>query len=131
MKDTHYIGLWCWFQAYLPSSAADERENAGDGSQSHCCSCDASTAILDSGSSVTFALRILVSGVDIYISLFVSPFCKSSKWSMQNCVKYCTPEERTAVFEELRPHCLSLAKDKYAHHIVIKMLDSGECFFFE
>lgn len=45
--------------------------------------------------------------------------------AMQNCVKYCTPEERTAVFEELRPHCLSLAKDKYAHHIVIKMLDSA------
>lgn len=47
---------------------------------------------------------------------------------MQNCVKYCTPEERLVVFEELRPHCLSLAKDKYAHHIVIKMLDSGKCF---
>ncbi|KAG0594053.1 hypothetical protein M758_UG043700 [Ceratodon purpureus] len=45
--------------------------------------------------------------------------------AMQNCVKYCTAEERTAVFEELRPHCLSLAKDKYAHHIVIKMLDSA------
>ena len=48
-----------------------------------------------------------------------------SSLSMQNCVKYCTPEERSAVFEELRPHCLFLAKDKYAHHIVIKMLDSG------
>ena len=52
----------------------------------------------------------------------------SSDMSMQNCVKYCTPEERAAVFEELRPHCLSLAKDKYAHHIVIKMLDSGKFF---
>ncbi|KAG0574443.1 hypothetical protein KC19_VG262600 [Ceratodon purpureus] len=46
--------------------------------------------------------------------------------AMQNCVKYCTPGERKAVFEELRPHCLSLAKDKYAHHIVIKMLDIAD-----
>lgn len=63
VKDTYYTGLWCWFQANLPSSATDERKNAGDGSQSHCCSCDASMTILDSGSSITFALRILVSCV--------------------------------------------------------------------
>ncbi|XP_024374908.1 pumilio homolog 24 [Physcomitrium patens] len=46
--------------------------------------------------------------------------------ALQNCVKYCTPTERAAVFEELRPHCLALMKDKYAHHIVIKMLDSAD-----
>lgn len=33
--------------------------------------------------------------------------------------------ERDAVYEELRPQCLALAKDKYAYHIVIKMMDNG------
>lgn len=46
--------------------------------------------------------------------------------SIQTCLKYCTSAERNAVYEELRPQCLALAKDKYAYHIVIKMMDNGK-----
>lgn len=43
----------------------------------------------------------------------------------QTCVKYCTQEERDAVFEALRPHLLSLSRKKYAVHLVKKLLDHG------
>lgn len=43
----------------------------------------------------------------------------------QTCVKYCTQAERDAVFEELRPHLLTLACNTYAVHLVKKMLDNG------
>lgn len=43
----------------------------------------------------------------------------------QTCVKYCSSEERTAVFLELRPHFISLASNTYAVHLVTKMLDNG------
>ncbi|CAM6098228.1 unnamed protein product [Calypogeia fissa] len=42
---------------------------------------------------------------------------------LQACVKYCQQSERDAVFEELRPHALTLARNTYAYHLVIKMLD--------
>ncbi|GLT45729.1 hypothetical protein SLA2020_195390 [Shorea laevis] len=44
---------------------------------------------------------------------------------LQTCVKYCSPTERDAVFEELRPHFLSLACNTYAVHLVKKMLDNA------
>lgn len=43
----------------------------------------------------------------------------------QTCVKYCSPEERTVVFQELRPHFITLASNTYAVHLVTKMLDNG------
>lgn len=43
----------------------------------------------------------------------------------QTCVKYCSQAERESVFEELRPHLLTLARNTYAVHLVKKMLDSG------
>ncbi|XP_064992644.1 pumilio homolog 24-like isoform X3 [Musa acuminata AAA Group] len=42
---------------------------------------------------------------------------------LQTCVKYCTQEERDAVFEALRPHLLALSQKKYAVHLVKKLLD--------
>lgn len=42
---------------------------------------------------------------------------------IQACVKYCRDEERIAVYDELRPHCLALAKNTYAYHLVIRMFD--------
>ncbi|GMH18880.1 hypothetical protein Nepgr_020721 [Nepenthes gracilis] len=42
---------------------------------------------------------------------------------LQTCIKYCSESERDAVFEELRPHFLSLASNTYAVHLVKKMLD--------
>nr|XP_018681082.1 PREDICTED: pumilio homolog 24-like [Musa acuminata subsp. malaccensis] len=42
---------------------------------------------------------------------------------LQTCVKYCTQEERDAVFEALRPHLLALSRKKYAVHLVKKLLD--------
>ncbi|OMO53583.1 hypothetical protein CCACVL1_28521 [Corchorus capsularis] len=44
---------------------------------------------------------------------------------LQTCVKYCSPTERDAVFEELRPHLLTLACSTYAVHLVNKMLDTA------
>lgn len=44
---------------------------------------------------------------------------------LQACVKHCNNEERAAIFEELRPHCVALARNTYAHHLVNKMLDSA------
>ncbi|KAG9441017.1 hypothetical protein H6P81_016871 [Aristolochia fimbriata] len=44
---------------------------------------------------------------------------------LQTCVKYCSQPEREAVFEELRPHLLSLARNTYAVHLVKKMLDNA------
>ncbi|XP_057957672.1 pumilio homolog 24 [Malania oleifera] len=44
---------------------------------------------------------------------------------LQTCVKYCTQAERDAVFEELRPHLLTLARNTYAVHLVKKMLDNA------
>lgn len=45
--------------------------------------------------------------------------------STQTCVKYCSPAERGAVFEELLPNFISLADNAYAVHLVKKMLDNG------
>ncbi|KAG6551989.1 hypothetical protein Mapa_006295 [Marchantia paleacea] len=42
---------------------------------------------------------------------------------VQSCVKHCTKPERDLVFEELRPHILTLTKEPYAYHIVLRMLD--------
>ncbi|XP_026442660.1 pumilio homolog 24-like [Papaver somniferum] len=44
---------------------------------------------------------------------------------LQTCVKFCTEAERDAVFEELKPHLLTLACNVYAVHLVKKMLDSA------
>ncbi|XP_031743892.1 pumilio homolog 24 isoform X2 [Cucumis sativus] len=44
---------------------------------------------------------------------------------LQTCVKHCTDTERDAVFEELKPHFLTLACNTYAVHLVKKMLDSA------
>ncbi|XP_058076166.1 pumilio homolog 24 isoform X1 [Magnolia sinica] len=44
---------------------------------------------------------------------------------LQTCVKYCSQAERDCVFEELRPHLLSLARNTYAVHLVKKMLDNA------
>lgn len=44
---------------------------------------------------------------------------------LQTCVKHCSPEERTAVFLELRPHFISLATETYGVFLVTKMLDNG------
>ncbi|XP_068639913.1 pumilio homolog 24 [Aristolochia californica] len=44
---------------------------------------------------------------------------------LQTCVKYCSQPEREVVFEELRPHLLSLARNTYAVHLVKKMLDNA------
>ncbi|KAL5996257.1 hypothetical protein ACLOJK_026331 [Asimina triloba] len=43
---------------------------------------------------------------------------------LQTCVKYCSQPERDSVFEELKPHFLSLARNTYAVHLVKKMLDN-------
>ncbi|KAK7264669.1 hypothetical protein RJT34_32279 [Clitoria ternatea] len=44
---------------------------------------------------------------------------------LQTCVKHCSQAERDAVFEELRPHFLTLAYSAYAVHLVKKMLDNA------
>ncbi|KAI4338311.1 hypothetical protein L6164_016652 [Bauhinia variegata] len=44
---------------------------------------------------------------------------------LQTCVKHCSQSERDAVFEELRPHFLTLAYNAYAVHLVKKMLDNA------
>eukprot|EP00256_Glycine_max_P063791 XP_014633703.1 pumilio homolog 24 isoform X2 [Glycine max] len=44
---------------------------------------------------------------------------------LQTCVKHCSQAERDAVFEELRPHFLTLAFSAYAVHLVKKMLDNA------
>ncbi|TYK02929.1 pumilio-like protein 24 [Cucumis melo var. makuwa] len=44
---------------------------------------------------------------------------------LQTCVKHCTDTERDAVFEELKPHFLTLASNTYAVHLVKKMLDNA------
>lgn len=71
--------------------------------------------------------------VDLYLTLF-----KITLWvvviviefnmpyiASQTCVKYCSQAERDSVFEELRPHLLTLARNTYAVHLVKKMLDNG------
>ncbi|XP_004508185.1 pumilio homolog 24 isoform X2 [Cicer arietinum] len=44
---------------------------------------------------------------------------------LQTCVKHCSQAERDGVFEELRPHFLTLAYNAYAVHLVKKMLDNA------
>ncbi|KAJ1686017.1 hypothetical protein LUZ63_017407 [Rhynchospora breviuscula] len=44
---------------------------------------------------------------------------------LQTCIKYCTQEEKDKVFDALRPHFLTLARKKYAVHLVKKLLDSA------
>ncbi|KAL8153651.1 hypothetical protein V2J09_011411 [Rumex salicifolius] len=44
---------------------------------------------------------------------------------LQTCVKYCSEAERNKVYAELQPHFLTLACNKYAVHLVNKMLDSA------
>ncbi|XAR48675.1 hypothetical protein NMG60_11031568 [Bertholletia excelsa] len=44
---------------------------------------------------------------------------------LQTCVKYCSQAEREAVFEEIRPHFLTLARNTYSVHLVKKMLDNA------
>ncbi|KAK9033513.1 hypothetical protein V6N11_018544 [Hibiscus sabdariffa] len=48
---------------------------------------------------------------------------------LQTCVKYCSQEERDAVFSELQPHLLTLSCNAYTVHLVKKMLDAaGGCY---
>ncbi|KAF7146008.1 hypothetical protein RHSIM_Rhsim04G0228200 [Rhododendron simsii] len=44
---------------------------------------------------------------------------------LQICVKNCSQAERDAVYEELRPHFITLACNTYAVHLVKKMLDNA------
>ncbi|KAL0920085.1 hypothetical protein M5K25_009193 [Dendrobium thyrsiflorum] len=44
---------------------------------------------------------------------------------LQTCIKYGSQEERNVVFEELRPHLLTLSRKKYAVHLVKKLLDAA------
>ncbi|XP_021907004.1 pumilio homolog 24 isoform X2 [Carica papaya] len=44
---------------------------------------------------------------------------------LQTCVKHCSQAEKDAVFGELQPHLLNLARNTYAVHLVKKMLDSA------
>ena len=44
---------------------------------------------------------------------------------LQTCVKHCSQAERDAVFEELRPHFLSLSYNAYSVHLLKKMLDNA------
>ncbi|KAL9683819.1 hypothetical protein QQ045_021246 [Rhodiola kirilowii] len=44
---------------------------------------------------------------------------------LQTCVKHSSQAERDAVFEELRPHFLNLATNKYAVFLVKKLLDTA------
>lgn len=44
---------------------------------------------------------------------------------LQTCAKYCSQDERNTVFEELRPHFLTLAGNTYAVHLITKMLDNA------
>lgn len=46
-----------------------------------------------------------------------------STFHPQALVKFGSEEERTAVFDELRPHILELARNTYGHFIVLRMLD--------
>lgn len=47
---------------------------------------------------------------------------------LQTCVKYCSDAERDAVYEELKPHLLTLSSSTYAVHLVTKMFDNGIAF---
>ncbi|CAI9119004.1 OLC1v1020651C1 [Oldenlandia corymbosa var. corymbosa] len=44
---------------------------------------------------------------------------------LQTCVKYCSLDERNAIFEELKSQVISLATNKYAVYLLNKMLDSA------
>ncbi|XP_047332682.1 pumilio homolog 24 isoform X2 [Impatiens glandulifera] len=44
---------------------------------------------------------------------------------LQTCIKYGSQAERGSVFAELRPHFLILSRNKYAVHMVNKMLDNA------
>lgn len=44
---------------------------------------------------------------------------------LQTCVKYCSDAERDVVYEELRPHILTLSSSTYAVHLVTKMFDNA------
>ncbi|XP_031496444.1 pumilio homolog 24 isoform X2 [Nymphaea colorata] len=44
---------------------------------------------------------------------------------LQTCIKYCQPLEKNSICDELRPHFLTLAQNKYAVHLVNKMLDNA------
>ncbi|XP_074320357.1 pumilio homolog 24 [Silene latifolia] len=44
---------------------------------------------------------------------------------LQTCVKYCSDAERDLVYEELRPHMLTLSLSTYAVHLVTKMFDNA------
>ncbi|XP_021730294.1 pumilio homolog 24-like [Chenopodium quinoa] len=44
---------------------------------------------------------------------------------LQTCVKHCSDAERDVVYEELKPHLLTLASSTYAVHLVTKMFDNA------
>ncbi|GJX90305.1 pumilio homolog 24 [Tanacetum coccineum] len=44
---------------------------------------------------------------------------------LQTCAKYCSEDERNAVYLELKPHFLTLACNTYAVHLITKMLDNA------
>jgi pumilio family protein 6 len=57
--------------------------------------------------------------------MFVVSLFYAVLFHFQTCVKYCTQAERDTVFDELKPHFLTFATNKYAIHLVMKMLDNG------
>ncbi|CAO2821570.1 unnamed protein product [Amaranthus hypochondriacus] len=44
---------------------------------------------------------------------------------LQTCVKYCSDAERDTIYEELKPHLLTLSASPYAVHLVTKMFDNA------
>lgn len=64
-----------------------------------------------------------------FVLLLISMFLIYSIFFCQTCVKYCSKSENDAVFEELQPHFLTLASNKYGVHLVKKMLDNGMILF--
>jgi pumilio family protein 6 len=57
--------------------------------------------------------------------MFVVSLIYAVLFHFQTCVKYCTQAESDTVFDELKPHFLTFATNKYAIHLVMKMLDNG------
>lgn len=44
---------------------------------------------------------------------------------LQTCIKHCSQSEKDVVFNELRPHFLTLACNTYSTHVVKKLVDSA------
>lgn len=95
------------------SSTKDEGEDSWDCRVSHYFSCSSGVFIFSIWFSVSHPLTV---------------YCSFNLWfcfNWKTCVKHCSQAERDGVFEELRPHFLTLAYNAYAVHLVKKMLDNG------